>query len=1108
MTLIELYRLYRDRDEIACQLLEQTHWFTINAEFGPNTGEALPQALSTFLAKVANEKSDGRLQDRLYRIIEHSRLAVERLLGMLNESPHREHALLPVRAVRELDAASFIKLSMRPGRNIREKLAGKPYLYAVRRFQSVDLSENRLLKAYVSLIAEFLESRREFLDEPEDELLPRIRSWLLSDKAKSIGDWENVPPNNTLLSHRDYRRVWDSWRRLQTLDEDILRDFSRMQARQATMHRWRKYARMHYEGMYCFAEMPVLFDYEDFTIRTWTSEPLFQKVGRKIDRSSNKIVISQPACVDLTEIHPRFSVTTNRVQQLVENYIWQQWRNATETVDITLFDSDAAYLHSDATTITFPALFFAEGKTAGLSDRAARAFAARLRKTFRNDTLIWLVPDALNDFELEIIRRNMNARFPDAEPLPRSVAALFEKIDYSKVKNDGFPVVVVDTLGGETCITKLVARFDPELEKRLPETRGCYWERYPSVIIDAAGEAADKELSYNIIAVDKDGQWHDSTRPKIPPPVDPEKLKADPRIGQFAFIINISSSPVAGGIRLHALQQQARDIPLWCDQIPELSIKVMKDGRYQRFYLVSRGTTIKPIRGLPVRIPITERFTLPAGKRFYQFPLYQGDNAAELGFSARLDSPAFPLKSDTVCELILAFQYGADEPYTLTFVPIDKSFPPVRATWQRTVEEIVTDAPAPAYPTPMSWDDLRRMPKPNSQETSDLLKWVVSAIDRLKSDVDSLFRRRTIGRLITEWLVDRNGNHYAFAECAEVDENVFIHEKHFLKGIEFSSFQKGDEVSLKLEQKGDKYKGVIIGPPGWNEEEKNEIGEVIERIHKGLYFPIIQVWRDGRSISDGQCPKTFATAAKEKIAYLADLARMSELPQSLKNEVLFLLACLHKDTTDECVRWLKGQVDIEDIRNARTVGFALGDVSQDWQQCIFRRIASNPGEYVIRVFAYAIWRSQHFVDRFTLGELKELLNSLLRQLEDIPSPRRNKDGANDEWALRKWARATAEPLELLLGLLRTRASTNPNIKMLLQPHQRITKQFAEQIDRIEDLLAEANVTLFSRVSLSIPKPEGVSSPDLLYALRLYLTGDDGSHAIRITNITDTDNDND
>ena len=78
--------------------------------------------------------------------------------------------------------------------------------------------------------------------------------------------------------------------------------------------------------------------------------------------------------------------------------------------------------------------------------------------------------------------------------------------------------------------------------------------------------------------------------------------------------------------------------------------------------------------------------------------------------------------------------------------------------------------------------------------------------------------------------------------------------------------------------------------------------------------------------------------------------------------------------------------------------------------------------------------------------------------------------------------------------------------MLLQPHQKLTKDFAKQIERIIDLVIESKSTLFSRVQLgNLPhKSENDKTPDLLYALSLYLTGDDGVNAIQITGITDED----
>ncbi len=1086
MNLEKLYQLRRqsvDKKSGAnsIDLLTQTHWFTSKANFDPKTGNALPQSLAAFLTKVAQSATTEPLRDRLWRITDHARPSVERLLRALNESPRREQALLPIHAVRELDANSFIKLSNRPGRNIREKLSGKPYLQAVRRFQSANLPENRLLKSFITRLAELLELRRDCLGEEEDDLLPKTQSWLRSDEAKTIANWDNLPPNNTLLSHRDYRRVWDAWRWLQTLDDDIARDFSQLESREEIMRKWNEYGRMYYDETYRFAEMPVLFNYEKFEISPWVSQLAFQKTMQKIARRIDTNEFSEPACVDLSVLRPRYATTRASSTYLHESYLWQQWKNADESVEIELFNSDAAYLHPDTTSISSTDLFFSKDNTHEYLDRAARAFASKLRDTFKNDTLIWLVPDFLNDFEVEITRRNINARFPDAMPLPRSVAAVFEQVDYSKITRDGFSVVVVDHIGGKICATKLIARFDPELKSLLPETDGFYWERCPPVIISHRDTASveRKELqNYDILTVDGKGQWRDAVRPERLKFLNQNTLKHDLRIGQFEVCINLTNSPVNGGMRLHALQSQAGDIPLWRDQIPELSIKVIKNGRYQRFYLVSRGTTVKPIRSVFVTIPVQENFTLPAGRAFYQFPLFQGENADELGFSARLDSPAFPLKTDTVCELNLSFEYGADEPYKLVFTPLNKSFPPIRATWQRTEEVIITDAPAPEYPTPMTWVELRRVPKSDGGKTSDLLDWIVNGIKQLDKE---LFR--TTGKIMRSWRVNPDGAHYTSVRCDDSDR-VFIHERNFAEGFSYKDFNVGDELSFALQEGERGHSGRKVAGADYKEPPRS----LIESIHKRLYFPIIQAWRDGRSISDAGCPSEFTDAMRVKIKYLASLLQHDGIPNLVQREVVFLLACMHKDMPDECIQWITEQVENGSIRDVQAVGFALGDVSEQWQEYALSKLVAHQEEDALRVFAYAIWREQHFVEKFKFAELQTML-AVLHKL------------------LMSTARSVAWPLELLLGLLRIRASANPEIRMLLQPHQKITKELAKQVERVTEIFAKSNVTLFSRVQINLPqRPEGDRTPDLLYALRLYLTGDDGANAIHITSISDSNND--
>ncbi|MDR2596001.1 MAG: DUF2357 domain-containing protein [Treponema sp.] len=1056
MTLIELYRSYEEeekagkKDGASHDFLEQMNWFYVNAKFDPKTNKPLPQPLSTFLAKMA-EPDDGIIHDRLWRIADHARESVKRVFRSLNESPRRKQELLPVRAVRELDVNSFIKLSNRPGRNIREKLKDKPYLYAVRRFQSIDLPENRLLKEFVTRLAELFELRYDCLKEKEeDELLPKIKSWLLGDKAKSIGRWENLPPNNTLLSHRDYRRIWDAWRWLQTLDDDINKDLLDFKARRKTIYRWSYeygYGQKYFDGHFIFVDMPVYFDYEKFEIKPWEIPEeipwkipreilVFQKRKKEIVRHFTTEKISEPVCVDFTALRPRYFVSKNSSQGYEENkpcilnetYLWQHWdNNKDKTFNLELFNSDAVFLHSDVkATISFADLFFSkEKKDIHILDRAARAFASKLHETFTDGTLIWLVPDFLNDFELELIRRNINASFPKAEPLPRSVAAVFEKVDYSII-SEGFTVVVVDTIGGKTCATKLIARSDEDkrLIDRIPETKGYYWERCPPVIISDNDPDGTDLKNYEIITVDEKGIWYDKAQPTAPEFINPDILKKNERIGQFSLLINLFESPVVGGSRFHDLQQRAGDIPLWRDHMPELKIKVKIGERYQYYNLVSRNTIIEPIRGKPVPIKIKDNFTLPAGKRFYEFPLLQGENDEKVGFSAKLKSPVFPLDIDTVCKLNLTFTYGDDDPYCLVFEPLKEEFPPVKAKWER--EEEITDAPAPKYPKPLSWKDLECWKDIQGKEIN-LLNWLLESLTKWNERIP----KPTL--------------------------------KHLPKGAEWklSNFKK-----------------------------------------KSLQNRMPIIWADNRSLNDEDAPLEFKQKFNELISMLS-----KNLPENIFNQRLMpLLSSLHKDTKNNCIKWIMQQVENDQSREYRAIGFALGDVSQEWQHDILSKLKSTPTEKAVRVFAYTVWHEQNFINNFSFMELESILKVLKEMLSQVKPCPPKKDKKNRE-TVRDWVRSTAEPLELLLGLLRTRESSDPEIKMILWPRQKVTEELADQVENVVGICAQSRIRLFSRIQLDIPKPEGDRTPPLLYALRQYLTGDGGANAIRITGVSNNDNDN-
>ena len=102
-----------------------------------------------------------------------------------------------------------------------------------------------------------------------------------------------------------------------------------------------------------------------------------------------------------------------------------------------------------------------------------------------------------------------------------------------------------------------------------------------------------------------------------------------------------------------------------------------------------------------------------------------------------------------------------------------------------------------------------------------------------------------------------------------------------------------------------------------------------------------QVWRDGRSTGDRECPKGFADAMKARGEHLVALLNESGIPEQVKNEIRFLMACMHKDAPENCVQWITGQVEGQKIRDLRAVGFALGDVSQQWQKDLLLNILKS-----------------------------------------------------------------------------------------------------------------------------------------------------------------------
>lgn len=1298
-----IYRALNNRDEIkvkAFLMLMLRSWLTEVSNFDPVSGHALHTGIVDFLSTVAksvqDESPEGEIKDRIYRIVSHSKESVLAIMEHTRDKILREHTMLPIHAAREVDSNSVQWLSRQPGRTLREKLSGKPYMKAVRRRSSIDTAENRLLRAFLFRLEQILIERQNVFsaatEETCEELLVSIQRWLRTEDAAEIGAWGNLPPNNTLLQDKRYRKVWDGWLWLQAIDEQIRVDGKRVHRDILSVFYWNTLSLLNHSGRFRTVQQPVGLDYDNFSIspvlpvrgylfpaadskfkgniKTINYDKKFGFVTQesgvdlffhqnnlssklKLDSLSTgdevsfvigsnrkgecaeditlpagiipvdfnltgdkwniqvgedkyllqivseSLVIEQvqgakkkikiePASlkdiprailsfvadtpfeysaltsnqsdpiwidrsvVDLCSIRPTFTNNTGSQAYLPFRLLQQYWPlniNGGAVLDCGYVKSIA--LHSDIKTVSMRSLFSHSSTLPNDSKSSASMFfIKKLSDYIKADKLTYLVPDWVNDFDLEVIRKSVNFYFDDSTPLPKSIAAIFawqssKKFVQGRIKERDF-VLAVDSFDDGISITPVQAIYQKELDEILPETQGISWERHPTVIIsnrgiqtamarnlDRNGCQASEELlhlfGFDGLASDSgevsfvnDDHWYHlpgSIREALTQDLDLNILSKDDISdclnstnrdcrGVGVFILPLEDtirkpdvrmdhkwlgaawSPIKGCQTLNRWQEEVDDIALWRDHLPELSIRIVRDGHFENFYLV-KDATVTPQRGRTANIPVEESFTLPAGQMHYSFPLQQGEGNQELHFVAYLKSPAFPLKKAAACKLKMTYTYGADEPYELKFIPLDSAeagFTSIRVEWRSASEGGPVDLaslPVPEFPAPKSWSDLQKFPNKQGKP-SDLLQNIINEICWLNSIAKY---GRTTADIRSEWKKNEKGNLFCFADDTYFSEHSF----DLLDGQRLPKY--GDSVQFyKIESKG-KF------------QARNATIE--DKAHRKLfspkfYFSLFTIWNHGHSVSESDVPDHFRHMIFEGTQKIISIIESENMPDTLKEELFFFLCCLHKDAPGIVGSRLLDAVKDKKLlrRYYKNIAFAIGNAELPYQQELLYNLINpidNEGltrSITMEVLSIALWRSKTLINKLTKEDLVALSRNLYGCLE-FDRLKVVNDGKGYQIA------TLCKHLELLLALLRSRGIEGEEFKLIFDPDNDLTKKFITLLDDVSRIVNDSDIELKSRISLKIEKPEMFrNTPDLLYALRMYLTGDAGANSIMVHSVSD------
>lgn len=894
--------------------------------------------------------------------------------------------------------------------------------------------------------------------------------------------------------------------------------------------------------------------------------------------------------VDLCSIRPAFTNNTGSQAHLPFRLLQQHWPlNVNGGLVIDCGYAKSIALHSDIETVSMRSLFSHSSTLPDATKSSASMFfTKKLSDYIKADKLTYFVPDWGNDFDLEGIRKSVNFYFDESTPLPKSIAAIFawqssKEFVQDRVRENDF-VLVVDSFDGGISITPVQAIYQQELAEILPETQGMSWERHPTVIVpnrnihtamahnlDRDGCQTSEELlhlfGFDGLASDsgevsfvKDDHWYHlpcSIREALTQDLDLNILSKyaisdclsstnrDCR-GVGVFILPLEDtirkpdvrmdykwlgsawSPIKGCQTLNRWQEEADDIALWRDHLPELSIRIVRDGHFENFYLV-KDATVTPQRGRTVNIPVEESFTLPAGQTHYSFPLQQGEGNKELQVVAYLKSPAFPLKRATACKLKMTYTYGADDPYELKFIPLDTAeagFKSIRVEWRSASEGEVADLdnlPVPDFPARKSWSDFQKFPKKDGKSFSDLLDWCCSKIASLndlisfdyEEEFQSILNRRKVGYLA--WgATDRTGKYYCRVNVE--GESVFCHSSQFIEAVDENSLYEGCPVYLDVftNEKGPSGSNISFSeslPSRLQEKAQDTINRKLSRTmeyaEKGIFslrFPALTIWNHGHSLSESDVPDHFRNAIFEGTQRIISIIESENMPDTLKEELFFFLCCLHKDAPGIVGSRLLDAVKDKRLlrRYYKNIAFAIGNAELPYQQELLENAIDpidNEGltrSITMEVLSIALWRSKTLINKFTKEELGALSRNLYGCLEfDIQKVVNYGKGYQ--------IATLCKHLELLLALLRSRGIEGEEFKMVFAPDNDLTQKYVTLVDDVSRIVIDSDIELKSRISLQIEKPEMFrNTPDLLYALRMYLTGDSGANTIVITGVSDED----
>jgi len=1138
---MEFLKLY---DKENRNILFSMSWLNKNSIFDKSIGSFKDIDLFTLLENINEfDYEKDIFYDDVYYILEYTQDSIFHLINNINKEIKREHKIVPISQAKEFDKKTILWLSRQDGRTIKEKLKNNK-IKAVKRYKNVDTYENRVFKIFLKKLI-LIEEKREQI-QSNAYLISKIRQWLRSDDAKNINEYGNIVYNNILLHHPHYSKIFKSYKWLNRLDEKV-----------------KFYSNSYIKQIKTIIKFEILTQLQFFTTQAKILPNTIDKNNFNnfdINLNNNLIKIDLESYIYKIKdnsLKENFSFKSIRkfAKWLIESQIKIQISKGrtfyvdtknTNKVFIDLFRL-FPIAKIDSQIISFPITLLQdiEGKIVNANNtkiinlhhkiytlpeilktyntNVLRDFLENFEKYFKDKQLHYIIPDYVNIFEFSVVKKTINSYFPNSRNIPKSILAGLEYLFNGTLQKDDTLIYIQKNYNNDLYVTPLLIKYDKSLQSI---TNGLYLEKHPtrklkeeSDIInelnryfndsDLSKKLLNKFLQNGIKGIKKEQIAFYYKNNLIYLKNTKKILKSQNRTKQIKSLFTNKNLFKNNFIEIKdtnednlnnfkkLLHYEKNNYKLWKEHLPRLAMGNMPmNGYFGEFILVDDNSKI--ING---KIEIKNYFSIPANTNELSFPLIFGEE--NINFEAYIASNQLPFKENVECELELKYNYEDEIPYKLTFIPLDKKYKPLNVKWREIQHKECNNLPIPSYPPKKSWQELEKFKNKDNTETN-LLDWISKDFKKI-IDIYCFFsqkcksKRIYIDNINFDWWKDRKGLYASKVIFDNIGE-VFFHQNSF---DQFNKEIKSISFEIESSDRGG-YRAVNIS------SDKSLPKNTIKKLQKSIRFPLYTIWKDGRTLIDIDVPKEFRKLTSKTIQNALDILVLEDIPKDFKTEIFRFLSIINQDSDERIFNTLLSFSKDEDKfqKYFEYFGYIIGCKNRESQKklwdVLIKKLHSNSEKNYsnsLKAIGIILWRCEDIAKQFTEKEVILILEKLYSSL-NLKTREKNKFLKYKTNELRS---SIVIKLELLLGLLRSRLN-NDQIKKYFSPDQKIIKNYIKLVDTITQKIILENITLKSRIELSIEKPEDFkNTPDLLYALRMYLSGNiEATQSIKVLGVSDDD----